>query len=333
MLGLAWGLHLLSRWGRRAEDPFRGLRAGPVRYSPLHFRRAVLRTCFRESHRNSPTTPRTLSTRRKCARKRGNANSQLKKNRSRSGAVRKLRRGKPYVPRTCVVIAEREREHDRQPEDRAYDDKLGALGTIAGVHDGHAEIEGEIKLAVEVNVRVDGESLIHFLFLQGQFLKVIAGHGMRRMVLHVKAVAGDEMVVEFLLVFDGLDAKKDGAKTKRGDQENTDPFLLANLRGPDGHGHGQTAHNQHNGVAGAKCDVKSVTANAESGAESAAIDGVSEKHAAEEQDFRDEENPHAKRGGFLLLLEGLKLPVQIAGAMHAGLLFLSQIFGLASATN
>src|SRR5260370_5629439 len=34
-LALAQVLHLLSQWGRRAEDPFRGLRAGPVRYSPL----------------------------------------------------------------------------------------------------------------------------------------------------------------------------------------------------------------------------------------------------------------------------------------------------------
>jgi hypothetical protein len=28
-------LHFQRKWGRRAEDPFRGLRAGPVRYSPL----------------------------------------------------------------------------------------------------------------------------------------------------------------------------------------------------------------------------------------------------------------------------------------------------------
>ena len=34
-LELAWGLHFQGRWGRRTEDPFRGLRAGPVRYSPL----------------------------------------------------------------------------------------------------------------------------------------------------------------------------------------------------------------------------------------------------------------------------------------------------------
>ena len=34
-LALAWRLQPMSQWGRRAEDPFRGLRAGPVRYSPL----------------------------------------------------------------------------------------------------------------------------------------------------------------------------------------------------------------------------------------------------------------------------------------------------------
>jgi hypothetical protein len=34
-LALAWRLQPKSQWGRRAEDPFRGLRAGPVRYSPL----------------------------------------------------------------------------------------------------------------------------------------------------------------------------------------------------------------------------------------------------------------------------------------------------------
>src|SRR6266853_2250649 len=37
--------------------------------------------------------------------------------------------------RTRVVVAERERQQDRQPKDRTDDDKLGALGTIAGVHE------------------------------------------------------------------------------------------------------------------------------------------------------------------------------------------------------
>jgi len=34
-LGMAKSLHYTQLWGRRTEDPFRGLRAGPVRYSPL----------------------------------------------------------------------------------------------------------------------------------------------------------------------------------------------------------------------------------------------------------------------------------------------------------
>src|SRR6266849_3655632 len=37
--------------------------------------------------------------------------------------------------RARVVVGERERQHDGQPEDRTDDDKLGALGTIAGVHE------------------------------------------------------------------------------------------------------------------------------------------------------------------------------------------------------
>src|SRR5256885_17197440 len=39
MLELAWSLQFESLWGRRTEDPFRGLRAGPVRYSPLFISR------------------------------------------------------------------------------------------------------------------------------------------------------------------------------------------------------------------------------------------------------------------------------------------------------
>src|SRR5258705_3848048 len=41
-------------------------------------------------------------------------------------------------------------------------------------------------------------------------------------------------------------------------QENTDQFLFADLGRPYRHGHGQTAHDQHNGVAGAQGDVKSI---------------------------------------------------------------------------
>src|SRR5713101_8175506 len=147
---------------------------------------------------------------------------------------------------------------------------------------------------------------------------------MRRMILYVKVAARNQMMVELLLVFDGLHAKKNSAESKSSDQENTDQFLLAHLGGPDSHSHGQAAHDKDNGIAGAQFNVQRVAANAKSGAESTAIDGVGEEHAAEEQDFGDQENPHAERGGFLLLLERLKMSVQFSGAVHSVLLFLSQ---------
>ena len=59
------GLALKGSWGRRAEDPFRGLRAGPVRYSPLHFRRTVTRTPVRIVS-NLPKHPEYTRTRRRC---------------------------------------------------------------------------------------------------------------------------------------------------------------------------------------------------------------------------------------------------------------------------
>src|SRR5258707_13786084 len=39
------------------------------------------------------------------------------------------------VMRARVVVGERERQYDGQPEDRTDDDQLGGLGTKAGVHE------------------------------------------------------------------------------------------------------------------------------------------------------------------------------------------------------
>ena len=51
-ISMAGRLHLSHEWGRRAEDPFRGLRAGPVRFSPITF--------AAESHRATPQHPGNL---------------------------------------------------------------------------------------------------------------------------------------------------------------------------------------------------------------------------------------------------------------------------------
>src|SRR5713226_1670584 len=102
-----------------------------------------------------------------------------------------------------------------EPEEQASADDH-----VQGVQAGHAEIQREIKLAVEIDIRIALEGLLHFLFFPGQFFKVIGGGRMRGAITHVEAMAGNEMVVELLLVFDRFDAKKDSAESKRGDQEN-----------------------------------------------------------------------------------------------------------------
>jgi hypothetical protein len=51
-------LHFRHAWGRRAEDPFRGLRAGPVRTSP-HFCQNL--QLFQPRERLAPKPPRIAS--------------------------------------------------------------------------------------------------------------------------------------------------------------------------------------------------------------------------------------------------------------------------------
>jgi len=47
----------MSQWGRRAEDPFRGLRAGPVRISPLLLPPNGEPEFLPEPHRTPQNTP------------------------------------------------------------------------------------------------------------------------------------------------------------------------------------------------------------------------------------------------------------------------------------
>src|SRR5712664_1449352 len=106
-----------------------------------------------------------------------------------------------------------------------------------------------------VEVRVYLEGLLQLFFLCGNIFGVVSGRGMLTMVPDVECVARNQMVVELLFVFDDLNAKKDSAKSERGDQEKTDELYLADLRGPDRHGHGQAAHNQHHGIEATECQV------------------------------------------------------------------------------
>jgi len=62
---MAQRLQFYKLWGRRAEDPFRGLRAGPVRFSPI-LSLMVSRLAFPETHQATPeVTPGNKKSRRK----------------------------------------------------------------------------------------------------------------------------------------------------------------------------------------------------------------------------------------------------------------------------
>jgi len=95
------------------------------------------------------------------------------------------------------------------------DEEAGADDHVESVQAGHTEIKGEIKLAMEVDCPDRRRTPYPLPLFQGQFLKVVSRHGMRWMILHVEASAGDEMMVELLFVFDRFDAQKDSAETKR----------------------------------------------------------------------------------------------------------------------
>src|SRR6266849_4564427 len=134
-LNMEQRLLLLSQWGRRAEDPFRGLRAGPVRYSPFTFadRRAGYASGPR---RNTPYHPGHTRTRRKCVQDAICSRSGFRETPAKLGVVRDHRWGETAfagLPR--LVIRQRQGQQDHKPEDRTDDDELRAPGAVARVHE------------------------------------------------------------------------------------------------------------------------------------------------------------------------------------------------------
>src|SRR4030095_11443027 len=138
------------------------------------------------------------------------------------------------------------------------------------------------------------------------------------------------MVIEFLFVLDHLDAEEDAAQNQRQDQEACNSAFLAFLSRPYGHSHGEAAENQHHGVYGTEGEVQHVSANTECRRKRMAVDRVCQEQPAEEKNFGDQKDPHAQRRGFFLLLQRLKLSVQLSGAMHSVLLFSVSTAGFAA---
>src|SRR5215469_5031181 len=208
---------------------------------------------------------------------------------------------------------------------------------VKSVEAGHGEVQREVELCVSVEgnqsalriLRVLGaEGFLDFLPFGREFLGIVSRRRMINAVCNIKRTPGNQMVVILLFIFDVLDAQKDAAQNQGEHQENGKQVLAACLCRPDRHSHGETAGDEHKSVCGTQGQVEHITADAESGEVVVPVNSVGKEHAAEEQNFGGQKDPHAERGSFFLLLERFKLSVQLSGAVHSVLLF--AIRGLAS---
>ncbi len=78
----------------------------------------------------------------------------------------------------------------------------------------------------------------------------------------------------------------------------------------DAHGHGEAGNNQQCRVQRSRPNMQGMAASHERRVIPVAIDEVGAEHAAEEHDLRQQEQPHAKGGGFPLLLHALEMVAQ-----------------------
>ena len=95
------------------------------------------------------------------------------------------------------------------------------------------------------------------------------------------------------------------------EQQPADRRLLrAGLRRPHRQRHRQAAADQDDGVDAAEQDVELEAAFGPRLRIPHAIEQVGHEQAAEEHDLGDEEDPHAERGRFVLLLQRLEVVLQ-----------------------
>jgi hypothetical protein len=130
-LALAKRLHTLGRWEERAEDPFRGLRAGPASFSPFLFC-ADRGKRFLPSH-GFPEDTRRLNAGRVLPTQGRNLNVKVlgrKEPRCRSG----FELGPARLDVASRIIRKRESQQDRKPEEAGDDDQFCPLGAVLAVH-------------------------------------------------------------------------------------------------------------------------------------------------------------------------------------------------------
>src|SRR5580658_522639 len=140
------------------------------------------------------------------------------------------------------------------------DQQARADDHVQGMQAGHCEIKREKQLRVRVG-----------------------GHRSAR--LEAKIQAGNVMLDKFLVVFDALDAQEYAAENQGQDQKNRQQLFFTDLRGPYGHGHGQAAGDEHDGVDGTEREIDGAAGFTEYVGVRGTVERVSHEHAAEEQNF------------------------------------------------
>jgi len=116
---------------------------------------------------------------------------------------------------------------------------------------------------------------------------------------HAVAQAGRDL----LPVLEVLHAQERAPEQDGEHEEHRDAALPPHRGGIDGHGHGEAAADENQGVREADLPGQVVAGRRERVVVERAVDGVGREEAAEEQDLRDQEDPHAERARLLLLLE------------------------------
>src|SRR5580700_11775573 len=110
------------------------------------------------------------------------------------------------------------------------------------------------------------------------------------------------VLLEFLFVLEALDYEKGHAEQHGNNEVANQQFAFAGLRCFLRQNNRHRADDKDSGIRGSEPDVELLTSRGEGVEIGEPVDQVGAEHATEEHDFGDQEQPHAKRGGVLLLL-------------------------------
>src|SRR5262245_17571973 len=108
-----------------------------------------------------------------------------------------------------------------------------------------------------------------------------------------KRTAGNQMLLEFGVIFVKLDAKESEPQNNGQNQESNQRLPSARFRAIDSQRHGEATANQHGCIDGSKPQVQVVARAGKRLYIPVSVDEVTRKHTAKEHDLRRKKYPHA----------------------------------------